>query len=46
MVVDAALAAIRQVRRTSAPTDEQADSLRRWVDLRCRRGIPPIGNGA
>lgn len=39
--VEAALAAIRRVRLISAPTDEQEKSLRRWVDLRCRRGISP-----
>jgi len=36
--VDDALATIRRVRMISAPTEEQEKSLRRWFDLRCRRG--------
>jgi len=37
--VDEALAAIRRVRLTSAPTEEQEKSLRRWVE-RCRCDRP------
>ena len=33
--VDEVLAAIRRIRLTSAPTDEQEKSLRSWVDLHC-----------
>lgn len=49
VAVDEALAAIRQVRLVSAPTEEQEKSLRRWVDLHRRLGrrndsmVKPVG---